>query len=168
MSRERVASVRGSARLPYVVSADPVTAGWECSCPAWTRNTPRTDCKHILLVKLVLQGAVAARQADTVTFERTGRVVAERALATAVAATARTAVASASRPISTTRGPFRSSEVTRTPVTTRLENTLPTIAKEMSASKKVDKEQVKEEKSENTVLDTDSDARARAKLLDLD
>ena len=25
--------------------------GWECSCPAWTRHTPRTDCKHIIKVQ---------------------------------------------------------------------------------------------------------------------
>jgi len=34
----------------YVVSED-----WEgnyaCSCPAWTRHTPRRDCKHIRRVK---------------------------------------------------------------------------------------------------------------------
>lgn len=23
------------------------TGGYECSCPAWTRTTPRRDCKHI-------------------------------------------------------------------------------------------------------------------------
>lgn len=28
---------------------------WECACPNWTQNTPREDCKHILLVKLMLQ-----------------------------------------------------------------------------------------------------------------
>jgi len=24
---------------------------WECSCPSWTRNMPRSDCKHILRIK---------------------------------------------------------------------------------------------------------------------
>jgi predicted nucleic acid-binding Zn finger protein len=26
--------------------------GWACSCPNFTRHTPRTDCKHILNIKL--------------------------------------------------------------------------------------------------------------------
>lgn len=25
---------------------------WECSCPNWTQNHPREDCKHILAMKL--------------------------------------------------------------------------------------------------------------------
>lgn len=30
---------------------------WACSCPAWTLNRNRPDCKHILQVKLeLLQG----------------------------------------------------------------------------------------------------------------
>ena len=24
---------------------------WGCACPAWTRHTPRKDCKHIRLIK---------------------------------------------------------------------------------------------------------------------
>ena len=43
----------------YVVSED-----WEgnyaCSCPAWTRHTPRRDCKHI---KRVRQGLYPERGA---------------------------------------------------------------------------------------------------------
>lgn len=33
----------------YVITLkDGVQNGeWQCSCPAWTRNTPRKDCKHI-------------------------------------------------------------------------------------------------------------------------
>ena len=31
---------------------------FSCNCPAWTKNMPRQDCKHILRVKLnQLQGA---------------------------------------------------------------------------------------------------------------
>lgn len=30
----------------YTVSLTPEQT-FECSCPAWTRNTPRVDCKHI-------------------------------------------------------------------------------------------------------------------------
>ena len=26
---------------------------WGCSCPAWTRHTPRRDCKHIKAIKIV-------------------------------------------------------------------------------------------------------------------
>lgn len=49
-------AVQGSATTtPYIISRK--TAGvsgvlWGCSCPAWTKNSPREDCKHILTVKL--------------------------------------------------------------------------------------------------------------------
>ena len=47
--------VQGSSSAPYIVSLSVIDAkGWECSCPAWTRNTPRSDCKHILKAKLHL------------------------------------------------------------------------------------------------------------------
>lgn len=29
---------------------------WMCGCPAWTRHTPRKDCKHITKVKKVMDG----------------------------------------------------------------------------------------------------------------
>ena len=34
----------------YVVSRDQ-NGNYGCSCPAWTRRTPRKDCKHIKEVK---------------------------------------------------------------------------------------------------------------------
>lgn len=49
--------VPGSGKQPYtVVQMDPASTctnlWWQCSCPAWTRHTPRTDCKHIIRVKV--------------------------------------------------------------------------------------------------------------------
>jgi len=46
--------VTGSSGSNYTVSQEKLSTYWHCSCPAWTRNTPRTDCKHILKVKLFL------------------------------------------------------------------------------------------------------------------
>ena len=46
-------AVQGTAAKPYVVtySTKPNTANvWSCSCPDWTKHTPRTNCKHILNV----------------------------------------------------------------------------------------------------------------------
>lgn len=51
---------QGSAKEPYIVSqrTDGVTNGsvtndgWACSCMNFTRNTPRTECKHILKVMM--------------------------------------------------------------------------------------------------------------------
>jgi predicted nucleic acid-binding Zn finger protein len=50
---------QGSAKTPYVITEystkrdGAVTEeGWACSCPNFTKHTPRTDCKHILNVKL--------------------------------------------------------------------------------------------------------------------
>ncbi len=44
-------SVSGSAASAYTVS-EAKDGNWSCSCMAWTRNHPREDCKHILIVKL--------------------------------------------------------------------------------------------------------------------
>ena len=41
-------------KKPYKIS-ERYNGTWECSCPAWTRHTPRTDCKHIAKIKRVLQ-----------------------------------------------------------------------------------------------------------------
>jgi hypothetical protein len=30
---------------------------WECNCPAWCKNSPRSDCKHILQIKLTMAQA---------------------------------------------------------------------------------------------------------------
>jgi hypothetical protein len=51
---------QGSAKSPYIISKRPegradgstTVEGWACACPNFTRHTPRTDCKHILNVKL--------------------------------------------------------------------------------------------------------------------
>ena len=51
-------SVQGSAAKPYVVSraigakAKVSQNEWACSCPNWTRTSPRVECKHILNVIL--------------------------------------------------------------------------------------------------------------------
>lgn len=62
-------SVLGSAKEPYIVSHKTTGAklgnvtedGWACSCMAFTRNTPREDCKHILKVKLFEGMSTAAK-----------------------------------------------------------------------------------------------------------
>jgi hypothetical protein len=51
---------QGSAKTPYIISsksrsqANGATTddGWACSCPNFTRHTPRTPCKHILNVRM--------------------------------------------------------------------------------------------------------------------
>ena len=50
---------QGSSKTPYVIShrtenlnGAMTPEGWACSCPSFTRHTPRVDCKHILNVKL--------------------------------------------------------------------------------------------------------------------
>ena len=45
-----VGSFTDSTKKPYKVS-ERRDGRWECSCPAWTRHTPRTDCKHIVKVQ---------------------------------------------------------------------------------------------------------------------
>ena len=54
-----VGSFTDPAKKPYKVS-ERQDGGWECSCPAWTRNTPRKDCKHILKVKDAMRVAPAS------------------------------------------------------------------------------------------------------------
>jgi len=50
-------AVQGSAAAPYIIThynhtnGSTTEEGWACSCMAFTRNTPREDCKHILRVK---------------------------------------------------------------------------------------------------------------------
>lgn len=52
---------QGSAKAPYIISSkkkpgNGSTTGWDlqwaCSCPDWTKHSPRADCKHIIAVKL--------------------------------------------------------------------------------------------------------------------
>jgi len=45
-----VGSFTDATKKPYKVS-ERRDGRWECSCPAWTRHTPRTDCKHIVKVQ---------------------------------------------------------------------------------------------------------------------
>ena len=45
-----VGSFTDPTKKPYKVS-ERRDGRWECSCPAWTRHTPRTDCKHIVKVQ---------------------------------------------------------------------------------------------------------------------
>ena len=63
-------SVAGSAKDPYIVSrkkawsligGNVTSEGFACSCMAFTRNTPREDCKHILKVKLFEGVSTAAK-----------------------------------------------------------------------------------------------------------
>ena len=48
---------QGSGKNPYVVThyktrrdGSTTTDGWACSCPSFTQNTPRDDCKHIFKI----------------------------------------------------------------------------------------------------------------------
>ena len=49
-------AVQGTAAKPYVVSRKQTSMhpaikdSWFCSCPDWTKHSPRTNCKHILNV----------------------------------------------------------------------------------------------------------------------
>lgn len=50
---------QGSSKVPYIIShnsqkldGSATDDGWACSCPGFTRRTPRTPCKHILNVRL--------------------------------------------------------------------------------------------------------------------
>ena len=45
-----VGSFTDPTKKPYKVS-ERRDGRWECSCPAWTRHTPRTECKHIIKVQ---------------------------------------------------------------------------------------------------------------------
>lgn len=85
---------QGSAKAPYIISrrdeghanGSTTSEGWACACPNFTRHTPRTDCKHILNVKLkegmgVKKGAVKMASVDDAkmkAFEKWEREQAER------------------------------------------------------------------------------------------
>jgi hypothetical protein len=58
-------AVSGSAATPYTIS-EAKDGNWACSCMAWTRTTPREDCKHILRVKLQQMKPQASAPAVTV------------------------------------------------------------------------------------------------------
>ncbi len=75
---------QGSSKMPYIISFNPertngstTDEGWACSCPNFTRHTPRTPCKHILNIMLkmgkVTVTATAkanASQGDLAEFEK--------------------------------------------------------------------------------------------------
>jgi hypothetical protein len=50
-------AAQGTAKVPYIVSRKKINMGhdiedsWACSCPDWTRHTPRAECKHIIRVQ---------------------------------------------------------------------------------------------------------------------
>lgn len=48
-----VCTVRGSSGHLYRIAI--CDGQWQCACPAWTRHTPRSDCKHIMPVKVALR-----------------------------------------------------------------------------------------------------------------
>ena len=86
----RIARVQGTANVPYIVSWDGTDfdIGWECSCPAWTRNVPRKNCKHAYAVQLDLSRTlddlargVTHRTDPAITYELAGRRVVTDALA---------------------------------------------------------------------------------------
>jgi hypothetical protein len=61
-------SCQGSGKEPYIISrksnganGSTTEEGFACSCPAFTRNVPREDCKHILKVKLFEGMSTAAK-----------------------------------------------------------------------------------------------------------
>ena len=58
-----VGSFTDPTKKPYKVS-ERHDGRWECSCPAWTRHTPRTDCKHIIKVQKASKAAPQAAGAS--------------------------------------------------------------------------------------------------------
>lgn len=50
-------AAQGTAKTPYIVSKKDTPSGattsegWACSCPSFTQNSPRADCKHICWVR---------------------------------------------------------------------------------------------------------------------
>jgi len=67
---------QGSAKTPYIVTSyktkrdgSTTADGWACACMSFTRNVPRTHCKHILNVMLgegIVPANVAKGNAKTV------------------------------------------------------------------------------------------------------
>lgn len=43
-----------------------VDGSFTCNCPSWCKNTPRTDCKHILKIKLTLATMTGLPPIDSV------------------------------------------------------------------------------------------------------
>jgi hypothetical protein len=52
---------QGSGQDTYIISRRHVAKiiEWACSCPAWTKKTPREHCKHILKMMLLEKLPVA-------------------------------------------------------------------------------------------------------------
>lgn len=70
---------QGTAKSPYIISGkrkpgDGQNTGWsvnwQCSCKSWTTFMPRTDCKHIIAIKLkekiMLDNVMAAQHLNPV------------------------------------------------------------------------------------------------------
>lgn len=56
---------QGSGQDTYIISRKFLAKKieWACSCPAWTKKTPREHCKHILKVMLLEKIPMADRLA---------------------------------------------------------------------------------------------------------
>ena len=48
--------VKSASADGYYTVAQDTAGNYACSCPGWTRHTPRTDCKHIIAVKDLIAG----------------------------------------------------------------------------------------------------------------
>lgn len=59
--------VKGSGKMQYTVvqwTSEYQGQLFSCSCPAWTQHSPRTDCKHVLKVKLEVPDAVPKKSSE--------------------------------------------------------------------------------------------------------
>lgn len=52
--RTRIEIRSESSNRLYVVSRRNDSKEWECSCPGWTRHSPRRPCKHLRTMAPVL------------------------------------------------------------------------------------------------------------------
>lgn len=52
-----------TGRTPEYTVSENFDGTFECSCPSWTQNTPRQECKHILRKQKELGGFVYAPKA---------------------------------------------------------------------------------------------------------
>lgn len=69
MARVQSRSSKKSDRK-YVISMVIENEEWQCSCPGWTRRTPRQDCTHIQACKIV---AFSATPDKTIEWSRYGK-----------------------------------------------------------------------------------------------
>ncbi len=52
-----------TGRTPEYTVSENFDGTFECSCPNWTQNTPRQECKHILRKQKELGGFIIAPKA---------------------------------------------------------------------------------------------------------